>query len=116
MSEVAKPEFESSIERVNRKVVMQIGHKSIIFDYLNTVLYEHAEPYSMFDHAFRLNDGQSTGAFYLRSGLPELWDSLTKHHFPRRFNPYPTLADEEVIMNFITNDLDGRWEQFNVGE
>ncbi len=101
----SKPEFDSSIERVNRRVTASMGRKSIIFDYLNTTLYEHAAQYEMFDHVFRVNDKGETGTYFLRQDFKDLWDKLTENNFPRQINPYPTPSDEATILGFYDQRL-----------
>lgn len=99
MSEVSKqPEWQSSIERYDKKLTVQIGNKATVFSYHNTNLYEYPEAYEQFDHAFRVNDDGETGVYWLRSGSAELWDALVEHDFPRHTLPYPTTQDEKVIM------------------
>lgn len=103
MSELAKRnpnEWQTSIERHDKKVTVEIGRKAVVFSYLNASLYEHAKEYSQFDHVFRVNDDKENGTYYLRDVFPELWDTLEQHNFPRSIEPYPRVDDERVITDF----------------
>lgn len=103
MSELAKrnpDEWQTSIERYDKKVTAEMGRTAVVFSYLNTSLFEHAEEYSQFDHIFRVNDDKESGVYYLRDVFPELWDTLEQHNFPRNTAPYPSVSDEQVITNF----------------
>ena len=106
MSEVPKkPEFESSIERYNKRLTIEMGKRAMLFDYQNTRLYEHAEEYRQFDHVFRVNDDGEKGAFYLRDGYEPLWDALVEHNFPRDVRDYPTENDERAILTYFDRSL-----------
>ena len=114
MSELAKRnpnQFESSIERKNKRMTIQLGQKAILFDYTNTQLFEHSEAYAQFDHVFRVNDDRAQGVYYLRDDFPELWDILAGESYPRHVQEYPTETDEQRIMEFIDQRLSGALEQ-----
>ena len=100
-----KQEFQSSIERYDKKVTVEVGRKAFVFSYLNTMLFEHPEQYTQFDHAYRVNDGGQTGVYWMRADSPELWDTLVKHDFPRKFMPFPTTEDEAIILPKLTKDV-----------
>lgn len=100
MSELAKRDpnqWETSIERYDKKLTIKLGDSAIVFTFLNTQLYEHGAEYPQFDHIFRVNDNQDQGRYFLRDDYPELYDVLVQHEFPRKFSAYPTEQDERVI-------------------
>lgn len=106
MSELAKRnpnEWQTSIERYDKKLTAKMGKKSVVFTFANTMLYEHAEEYQQFDHAFRANDDGNSGVFYLRDNFKELWDLLEEHQYPKLRRPFPTLDDERIITQFHTD-------------
>lgn len=97
--------LQSNIDRYDRKIVVQLGQKALVFSYLNTRLYEYPEQYSQFNHAYRKNDGADTGTYYLESESPELYKQLDENNYPKSVMPYPSLADEETIMKHYDNIL-----------
>lgn len=108
MSELAKRnpnEWQTSIERYDKKLTVRIGRKALLFSFLNTQLYEHGKGYEQFDHVFRVNDDQSSGTYYLRDEYRELYDALVEHEFPRLFRPYPTEADERTITDHLSKQV-----------
>lgn len=100
-----QPEWQSSIERYNKRLTIEMGSRAVLFDYQNTRLYEHAEEYRQFDHVFRVNDDGETGVFYLRDDHEPLWDTLVGHNFPRDVKDYPTEKDERVILTYFDQSL-----------
>lgn len=110
------PKFESSIDRHNKRLKVELGGRAILFDYNNTVLYEHHPPYEMFDHIFRLNDRGDNGTYYLRDDSPKAWEAFVEQGFPRRVQPYPTEGDERLILNHHANKLEEELEAFRTGE
>lgn len=105
------PQWQSAIERYDKKLTIRIGQKTLLFSFLNTQLYEHGKGYEQFDHVFRVNDDQSKGVYYLRDEYTDLYDALVEHEFPRLFRPYPTETDEKAISDHLTrqalNGLEG---------
>ena len=93
--------FESSIERRNKRVTFEMGRAALLFDYTNTILYEHPEPYRNFDNVtLSREDGERhTLTAYFREDNPELYETLQKENFPRMFVPYPAEMDEECWVN-----------------
>lgn len=108
MSELAKRDpnqWETSIERFDKKLTCQLGDKAIVFTMGNTMMYEHAEEYRQFDHIYRVNDKGDSGAYYLRDDQPRLWDRLTEETYPRLVRYFPTPDDERIIMGYFDNQI-----------
>ena len=90
-------QFKSNIERQNKRVTVEMGRTALLFDYTNTVLYEHPEKYRNFDNVtLSREDGKNrTMVAYFREENPELYEVLTKEDFPKVFAPYPSELDEQ---------------------
>lgn len=114
MSETT-PDFESSIERVNKRVTANIGGRAVLFSYDNTLLYEHYPPFEMFDHIFRMNDRGDSGSYYLRDETSVMWDTLAANGFPRNVQPYPSPQDEKLIIAHHEKNLEKELDAFNGG-
>lgn len=85
------------------RVTVNIGNAAMVLSYLNTVLFEHAEPYEMFDHVYLKPDEDGNGGkMIMREASPELWEQLVENKYPRMYAPYPTEADEEAVL--VYND------------
>ena len=89
-------QFKSNIERQNKRVTVEMGRTAVLFDYTNTVLYEHPEQYRSFDNVTHCveADGKQVMTAYFREDNPELYDTLAKEGFPRLYAPYPSIEDE----------------------
>lgn len=106
------PEFQTNIERNNIRVTYQLGREAILFDLLNTNLYEHPEEFKQFDHVFRLNDNEQTGVYFFREDFSELYDELDRMNFTKMRNAYPTEDDEKVWLSLQDRRLQADIEQF----
>ena len=107
--------FETNIRRLNKRIVHEIGDKAIIFDYMNTALYEHGEAFEAFDHITRLDDSEETGMVYYKEHFPELYEELYLADFPRLFAPYPQESDERSWLNVQDYLLEHELEQLEAG-
>lgn len=107
-----QPEFESSIERNNIRVTYELGRKSILFDLMNTALFEHPEEYRQFDHIFRRNDDEASGVYFFREDFDELYDELDRLNFTKTRATYPTEADERAWIGVQDKRLKADLERF----
>lgn len=106
------PEFTSNIERNNIRVTYEIGREAILFDLLNTALYEHSEEYKQFDHVFRRDDNNSTGSYLFRDDFNELYDELDRLNFTKTRTPYPSETDEQVWLGLQDMRLEAELKEF----
>ena len=88
--------FQSSIERRNKRFSVEMGRSALLFEYTNTVIYEHPEQYKCFDNVtVTSGEGDEVSmTAYFRDDSPELYKTLYENDFPRVFMPYPSLSDE----------------------
>lgn len=106
------PEFTTNIERNNIRLTYEIGREAVLFDLLNTHLYEHSETYKQFDHVFRRDDNKSTGSYLFRDDFSELYDELDRLSFTKTRTAYPTETDEQVWLSLQDRRLQADLEEF----
>ena len=110
-----QPEFTSSIERNNIRVTYEIGREAVLFDLLNTHLYEHSEAYKQFDHVFRVDDNRSTGSYLFREDFSELYDELDRLNFNKTRTAYPSENDEQAWLTLQDRQLQAELKEFEQG-
>lgn len=103
MSERNKGEFETSIERKNIRVTAQLGEKAVIFDYLNSTLFEFPETFSHMNHVY--HKVNKKGTYYFVDQFGELYETLDKNDFPRMRQPFPSETDERVYGEYFDKRL-----------
>lgn len=90
------PQYETSIERKNVRLSMELGNSAILFDYLNAGVYTFGDPFGDFDHVYRKQDDGDGGIYFFKDEFPELMETLVANNFLHLHSAYPSELDERV--------------------
>lgn len=103
--------YEYDVQRENLIATAMLGEKAVEFAFTDTILYEHPEKFSQFDHVRCVND-DAEQPFYRRDEYPVLYSELDKHNFVKVRSPYPQHQHEEEIVADIADSVIETVEHF----